>query len=226
MILRSSFKYGKATVGRSKRSAKITEFSSSSGLVVVRRRHTSTLFSIFPILFTIGVCRVAGGSGLNVDVCGQSKPCEQSTEGRLEHIAPTAFSTVLMNGHSITSGQLRRRRRRSAHHGGLWREGIGRRDCRQSRSTEGGSCSNQRPLLHRLRLVAVAGDSHLVFFVANVDGTGICGKNSQWMGGNNGTIVHVASASVPARQRTTCGIRGAIHLQFQVGPYVHDDSID
>ena len=110
-----------------------------------------------------------------------------------------------MNGHSITSGQLSRRRR-SAHHGGLWREGIGRRDCRQSRSTEGGGRSNQRPLLYRLRLVAVAGDSHFVFFVAiNMDGTGTgtCGKNSHNANNFRTNLACGTNANVAGGQRTS-----------------------
>jgi len=38
---------------------------------------TSTLLSLFPVLFTIGVGSVAGRSGLDIDVGGQSQACEE-----------------------------------------------------------------------------------------------------------------------------------------------------
>ena len=40
---------------------------------------TSTLLSLFPVLFTIGVGRVAGRSGLDIDTGGQSEAREEGT---------------------------------------------------------------------------------------------------------------------------------------------------
>jgi hypothetical protein len=123
---------------------------------------TSVLLSQFPVLFTIGVGRVASGSGLDVDINGQSEARENGACRRLERIAPTAFS--------IASGQLSGRRRGAHHDGLLWCEGIGRRDCGQRRSTEGSGRSHERPLLHRQCLVGTGtGHSHRVLLVENLE---------------------------------------------------------